>query len=93
MDPELKFNYIKSDEVLKVKLPSFIFREFIHASYRMKNGELFSYSNYVTIKLKYFDKEKSKFQYLSTKMPYEIEYKGGRAMIHFNIEPAVKRLD
>ena len=91
MGSKLKFNYIKPDEVLKVKLPSFILREFIHASYRMKNGEPFSYSNYLTIKVKYFDKEKSKFQYLSTKMPYKIEYKG--AGLHFNIEPAVIRLD
>lgn len=91
MGPELKFNYIKPDEVLKVKLPSFILREFIHASYRMKNGESFSYGNDLTIKVKYFDKEKSKFQYLSTKMPYEIKYKG--AGLHFNIEPAVIRLD
>jgi len=57
----------------------------------MKNGESFSYGNDLTIKVKYFDKEKSKFQYLSTKMPYKIEYKG--AGLHFNIEPAVIRLD
>ena len=68
-------------------------REFIHASYRMKNGEPFSYSNYLTIKVKHFDNEKSKFQYLSTKIPYEIEYKECRAMRHGNIEPAGIRLD
>lgn len=90
---ELKFNHIKSDEIIKVKLPPFILKEFLHATYKMKNGELFSYSNYLIIKVKYFDRGKSKFQYITTKMPYEIEYEGTRAMLNFKIEPIVIRLD
>lgn len=90
---KLKFNYIRSDEVIKVELPSFILKEFIHASYKMRDGKPFSYNNYLIIKVKYFDKAKSKFQYQITKMPYEIKFMGARAVLHFNIEPAVIKLD
>lgn len=90
--PKLKFDYIRSDEVIKVELPSFILKEFIHASYLMRNGEQFSYNNYLKIKVKYFDQVKSKFQYVTTKMPYEIKFVGARAVLNFNIEPTIIRL-
>lgn len=91
--PKLKFNYIRSDEVIKVELPSFILKEFIHASYKMRDGIPFSYSNHLIIRVKYFDKTKSKYHHQVTKMPYEIKFMGARAVLHFNIEPAVIKLD
>lgn len=87
-----KFSYIKPDEVIKIQLPSFILKEFIHAFFILQNGKTFSYTNTLKIKIRYYDKESSKIKELIRKKQYEIKFIGARAVVHFNFEPIVIRL-
>lgn len=88
-----KINYIKPDEVIKIKLPSFMLKEFIHASYILENEGAFTFKNKFEIKVRYYDKKTSKFSELTKEVPYEMEYHGTIALIYFNIESIVIRLN
>lgn len=88
-----KINYIKPDEITELKLPAFIFTEFIHASFKMESGQVVNFTNSFKLKIRYYDKITSKLKEKTQIIPYKMEFQGARALIHFHFDPVVIKLD